>query len=69
MLPVGFGGIGVREVALAALLGQVGIPPAVTVGYGLAWETILVAGGSVGGLFYALSGGSHWVGTKVLAER
>ena len=53
-LPISIGGLGVREVALAALLGRFGIPTASAVGLGLVWETILLAGGGIGGISYFL---------------
>jgi hypothetical protein len=56
MLPITFGGIGLREVALADLLGRFGIAASAAVGLGLVWETILLAGGGLGGLFYFLFG-------------
>jgi len=51
MLPLTQGGIGVREAALAALLAPFGAPPQRTVAVGLLWETIVIAGGLLGGLF------------------
>jgi hypothetical protein len=56
MLPITFGGIGLREVALAELLGRFGVPASHAVGLGLVWETILLAGGGLGGLFYFIFG-------------
>ena len=56
MLPISLGGLGVREVALAALLSRFDIPAASAVGVGLVWETILLGGGIIGGLSYAFSG-------------
>ncbi len=53
-LPISMGGLGVREVALATLLGRFGIPASSSVGLGLLWQTILVAGGGIGGLLYLL---------------
>jgi uncharacterized membrane protein YbhN (UPF0104 family) len=49
LLPVSLGGIGVREVALAALLAPFGVAPALAVGQSLAWETLLVASGLAAG--------------------
>lgn len=54
MLPISIGGIGVREVALAELLGRFGIPASSAVGLALVWETILLAGGGIGGISYFL---------------
>jgi len=53
MAPVSLAGIGVREAALAAVLGRFGVPPSLAVAQGLVWETILIATGGSGGLFYA----------------
>jgi uncharacterized membrane protein YbhN (UPF0104 family) len=49
VLPVTQGGIGVREVAFAAVLLPLGIQPAAAVAASLAWEVVLVAGGLLGG--------------------
>ncbi|HEV2617097.1 MAG TPA: lysylphosphatidylglycerol synthase transmembrane domain-containing protein [Candidatus Acidoferrales bacterium] len=50
VIPITQGGIGVREAALAALLIPFGARAAVTVAVGLAWETIIIAGGLLAGL-------------------
>lgn len=50
LIPITQGGIGVREVALSTLLVPFGARPAITVGVGLLWETIIVSGGLCGGL-------------------
>jgi len=55
MLPISLGGLGVRETALAFLLVNFGIPFSKSVGLGLLWESVLVAGGVVGGLSYFLA--------------
>lgn len=47
--PVGQAGIGVREAALAALLIPFGAAAGVVVGVGLAWDTIIIAGGLISG--------------------
>lgn len=54
LLPISLGGIGVREVALAALLSRVAVPLADSVALGLLWESVLVSGGLFGGLLYLL---------------
>ena len=51
LLPVTQGGIGVREAALAVLLVPFGAPAVLTVATGLVWETIVIAGGTLGGAF------------------
>jgi uncharacterized protein (TIRG00374 family) len=55
MIPISLGGLGVREMALAALLDRFGVPLSQSVGLGLLWETIIVAGGGAGGIFYFLA--------------
>lgn len=56
MLPVTQGGIGVREIALAALLAPFGAPAVQSVAVGLVWETIVIANGLAGGLISLLAG-------------
>jgi uncharacterized membrane protein YbhN (UPF0104 family) len=51
------GGLGVREASLAALLAPMGAPAAKVVGVGLLWQTILFAGGLMGGLGLLVSAG------------
>lgn len=50
LIPLTQGGIGVREVTLAALLLPFGAPAAQTVAIGLAWEGITISGALLGGL-------------------
>lgn len=50
-IPVTQGGIGVREAALAGLLAPFGASATLTVAVGLAWETIVVGGALLGGIF------------------
>ena len=52
MVPISLGGIGVREVALAAFLAPLGVLYSTAVGYGFVWETVLIAGSLIG---FALS--------------
>jgi hypothetical protein len=55
-LPVTQGGIGVREVAFAAVLLPLGIRPAAAVAASLAWEVVLIGGGLLaGGISLALT--------------
>ncbi|MBI4522542.1 MAG: flippase-like domain-containing protein [Deltaproteobacteria bacterium] len=56
LLPLTQGGIGVRELALAGLLSQFGVPAVLTVAVGLVWEAILIAGGLLAGLLWVLVG-------------
>lgn len=53
--PISIGGLGVREAGLAALLAPFGAPAAIVVAVGLIWQTILIAGGLIGGGALALS--------------
>jgi glycosyltransferase 2 family protein len=50
-VPITQAGIGVREVALAALLLPFGAPAALSVATGLAWDVVVVGGAIAGGLF------------------
>jgi len=59
LAPVTQGGIGVREAALAALLAPFGVAAARAVAIGLVWETIVIAGGSLGGLIALAVGRSE----------
>lgn len=52
MLPISFCGFGVREAAFAGLLKPFGIEPAMTVGQSIVWETIIIAGGLLGGIIW-----------------
>lgn len=56
LLPVSQGGIGVREVALAALLAPLGASPEATVAVGLIWETVIVVGSAMAGFAAWASG-------------
>ncbi|MCP4609844.1 MAG: flippase-like domain-containing protein [Planctomycetes bacterium] len=55
MIPISLGGLGVREMALAAFLNRFGVPEESSIGLGLLWETIIITGGAMGGVFYFLS--------------
>ena len=52
LMPISMGGLGVREVALAVILERFSVPYTNSVGLGLLWETILIAGGILGGCIY-----------------
>ncbi len=56
LLPVTQGGIGVREVALAALVAPFGAAPVLTVAVGLIWEALIIVGGLLAGLVSLLLG-------------
>jgi len=49
LLPISLGGLGVREAALAGLLGGFGVSTALAVGQSLLWQVALIAVGSLGG--------------------
>ena len=55
MIPISLGGLGIREMTLAAFLDRFGVPLSSSVGLGLLWETVIVAGGIFGGFFYFFS--------------
>jgi len=52
LLPVSLGGLGVRDAALAATLAPLGVPAASAVVTSLVWQTIVMAGGLLGGLVW-----------------
>ena len=56
MMPVSQGGIGVREATLVALLRPFGAPPALAFAAGLVFQTILIGGGLLSGLFAMVLG-------------
>jgi uncharacterized protein (TIRG00374 family) len=58
-LPISLAGLGVRESSLAAFLAPFGGRPERVIAAGLAWQTVLIAGGLTGGLVVMLSGKSR----------
>jgi uncharacterized membrane protein YbhN (UPF0104 family) len=52
LAPISLGGLAVREASLAALLLPFGVPVARSVVCSLLWQTVLIAGGLVGGLIW-----------------
>jgi uncharacterized membrane protein YbhN (UPF0104 family) len=56
LAPVSLGGLGVREVALAALLAPFGVASSMAVAQSLCWEVVLVASGLAAGAFALASG-------------
>ncbi len=56
LVPISLGGIAVREGSLAALLLPFGVPAAVSVVCSLLWQTIMIAGGLLGGLAWLALG-------------
>ncbi len=56
LVPISLGGIAVREGSLAALLLPFGVPAAVSVVCSLLWQTVMIAGGLLGGAAWLLLG-------------
>lgn len=52
LLPISLGGIGVREVALAALLSRLFVPASNSVALGILWDSVLIFGSLFGGLLF-----------------
>ncbi len=52
LLPISLGGLAVREATLAALLVPFGVRPSAGVAASLVWQSILIAGGLLGGLLW-----------------
>jgi len=52
LMPVSFGGLGVRDATLGALLAGFGALPAAGVVASLLWQSVLIAGGLLAGLFW-----------------
>lgn len=63
LVPVSLGGIGVREVALAALLAPFGVEATLAVAQSLAWEAVLVIAGLLSGGVALTLGGSLSIGS------
>jgi hypothetical protein len=62
LLPVSLGGIGVREVTLAAFLAPFGVEATLAVAQSLAWEAVLVVAGLLSGALSLALGGSFSLG-------
>lgn len=56
LMPISLGGLAVREGSLAALLLPFGVPAAVSVVCSLLWQSVLIAGGLIGGLVWLVLG-------------
>jgi uncharacterized membrane protein YbhN (UPF0104 family) len=56
LLPISLGGLAVREGSLAALLLPFGVPAALSVVCSLLWQSVLIAGGLLGGLVWLILG-------------
>lgn len=54
LMPISLGGLAVREASLAALLAPFGVPLALGVLTSLLWQSVLIAGGLVGGLVWLI---------------
>lgn len=54
LMPISLGGLAIREASLAALLKPFGVPLALGVLTSLLWQTVLIAGGLMGGLAYLI---------------
>jgi uncharacterized membrane protein YbhN (UPF0104 family) len=54
LLPISLGGLAVREATLAALLVPFGVRPSAGVAVSLVWQSVLIAGGLLGGLLWLL---------------
>ncbi len=52
LMPISLGGLAVREASLAALLAPFGVPLALGVLTSLLWQSVLIAGGLLGGLLW-----------------
>jgi uncharacterized membrane protein YbhN (UPF0104 family) len=52
LMPISLGGLAVREASLAALLLPFGVPISRSVVCSLLWQTVLIAGGLLGGLIW-----------------
>ena len=52
LLPISLGGLAVREATLAALLVPFGVRPSAGVAASLVWQSVLIAGGLLGGLLW-----------------
>jgi glycosyltransferase 2 family protein len=50
LFPISLGGLAVREASLATILLPFGVPPGVAIVCSLVWQTVLIAGGLLGGL-------------------
>jgi hypothetical protein len=52
LMPVGVNGLGVRDATLGALLVPLGVPMASGVVTSLVWQSVLIAGGLLGGIYW-----------------
>ncbi len=69
LVPLTLGGLGIREAGLVALLAPFGAPATLAVATGLAWESIIIAGGLVAGLISFLMGGTAFARSVLKVDR
>ena len=69
LVPLTLGGLGIREAGLVALLRPFDVSAALSVAVGLAWESIIIAGGLVAGLISFLIGGTDFARTVFKIDR
>jgi len=69
LVPLTLGGLGIREAGLVALLAPFGAPAALAVAVGLAWESIIIAGGLVAGFISFLIGGTAFARSVLKIDR
>ncbi len=55
LLPISLGGLGVRDATLGALIAGFGVPAAQGLATSFVWQSILITGGLLSGLFW-------WIG-------
>lgn len=55
MLPISLGGLGVREIAFAGLVAPFGVAEELAVAQSLIWQSVLVVGGIIAGVFSFLT--------------
>lgn len=68
LLPISLGGLAVREASLAALLLPFGVPMARSVVCSLLWQTVLIAGGLLGGLTWLVLDRVRQIPLRVAGE-
>jgi uncharacterized protein (TIRG00374 family) len=69
LLPISLGGLAVREASLATLLAPFGVPLAMGVTVSLVWQSVLIAGGLIGGLVWLALARSRPIPTPPLFAR
>ncbi len=69
LAPVTLGGLGVREAGLVAMLAPFGVAPALSLAAGLAWESIILAGGLCSGVISFFIGGTAFARSVLHFDR